>query len=120
MVRLGLDRASSVSAWLNFAGNQIQFYRQKPIGCVIVDFYAPAVRLVVELDGSQHHDQAQAAEDVRRDAMLAELGIAVLRIDNRSALTETDIVIETIFRACCERETHTSAEQGVKVWRRPA
>ena len=26
----------------------VQFYRQRPIGHYIVDFYAPAVRLVVE------------------------------------------------------------------------
>ena len=29
----------------------VQFYRQKPIGSYIVDFYAPAARLVVEVDG---------------------------------------------------------------------
>ena len=32
----------------------IQFYRQKPIGRYIVDFYAPAAKLIIELDGSQH------------------------------------------------------------------
>ena len=32
----------------------IQFYRQKPLGDYIVDFYAPKVKLVVEVDGSQH------------------------------------------------------------------
>lgn len=34
----------------------IQFYRQKPLGPYIVDFYAPAAKLVVEVDGSQHHE----------------------------------------------------------------
>jgi very-short-patch-repair endonuclease len=34
----------------------VQFYRQKPIGNYIADFFAPAVRLVVEVDGSQHFD----------------------------------------------------------------
>ena len=32
----------------------VQFYRQNPIGNYIADFYAPAVNLVVELDGAQH------------------------------------------------------------------
>jgi very-short-patch-repair endonuclease len=32
----------------------VQFYRQKPIGRYVVDFYAPAVGLVVEVDGGQH------------------------------------------------------------------
>ena len=31
----------------------VQFYRQKPIGKYIVDFYAPAVALVIEVDGGQ-------------------------------------------------------------------
>ena len=31
----------------------VQFYRQKPIGKYIVDFYAPAVVLVIEVDGGQ-------------------------------------------------------------------
>ena len=32
----------------------IQFYRQKPIGEHMVDFFAPRAKLVVEVDGSQH------------------------------------------------------------------
>lgn len=31
-----------------------QFYRQKPIGEYIVDFYCPKAKLVIELDGGQH------------------------------------------------------------------
>jgi len=44
----------------------VQFYRQKPIGNYIVDFYAPTVSLVVELDGSQHLERGQAEYDARR------------------------------------------------------
>jgi very-short-patch-repair endonuclease len=35
----------------------IQFYRQKPIGNYIVDFYAPKPKLVIEIDGSQHFEE---------------------------------------------------------------
>ena len=34
--------------------NDIQFYRQKPIGNYIVDFYATAAKLVIEIDVGQH------------------------------------------------------------------
>ena len=34
--------------------HSVQFYRQKPIGNYIVDFYAPKAKMVVEVDGSQH------------------------------------------------------------------
>ena len=74
----------------------VPFYRQKPIGPYIVDFYAPAARLVIEVDGGQHLEPEQAAQDAARDAHLAELGLAVLRFDNRQVLTETKAVVEAI------------------------
>ncbi len=48
----------------------VQFYRQKPIGNYIVDFYAPKMKLVVEVDGSQHLEEKHLEEDKRRDAYL--------------------------------------------------
>ena len=52
----------------------IQFYRQKPIGNYIVDFYAPSAKLVVEVDGSQHLEPDHVEQDRRRDRYLAKLG----------------------------------------------
>ena len=49
----------------------VQFYRQKPIGNYIVDFYAPKAKIVLEVDGSQHMESEQAARDSQRDAFLA-------------------------------------------------
>lgn len=42
--------------WQRLRRKQIngwQFYRQKPIGAYIVDFYCPIAMLVVEVDGEQ-------------------------------------------------------------------
>ncbi|HEX5022942.1 MAG TPA: endonuclease domain-containing protein [Candidatus Binatia bacterium] len=77
----------------------IQFYRQKPIGYYIADFYAPAARLIVEVDGSQHADLAQAERDKRRTAYFKEIGLRVLRFNDREVLVEIDSVTEEIFRA---------------------
>jgi len=52
----------------------VQFYRQKPLGHYIVDFHAPAARLVLELDGGQHFNAAGRDADARRDAALAAMG----------------------------------------------
>lgn len=44
--------------WAKIRGKQLkdkQFYRQKNIGNYIVDFYCPAAKLIVELDGGQHY-----------------------------------------------------------------
>ena len=77
----------------------VQFYRQKPLLSFIVDFYCPAAKLVVELDGSQHFETGHQAEDRARDAALAGLGLRVLRFDNRQVLLETDAVLAAIDEA---------------------
>ena len=77
----------------------VQFYRQKPIGNYIADFYAPVARLVVEVDGSQHFDLAKAEYDRRRTEYLKQMGLQVLRYHDRQVLLELDSVVEDIFRA---------------------
>ena len=45
--------------WHRLRGKQIlgiQFYRQKPLGRYIVDFFAPRAKLIIEVDGSQHFE----------------------------------------------------------------
>ena len=80
----------------------VQFYRQKPIGDYIVDFYAPKARLVVEVDGSQHLKPNYAQRDAQRDAYLAGLGLIVLRFRNSQVLKELDPVAEVIFQTVAE------------------
>lgn len=60
----------------------VQFYRQKPLGPYIVDFFAPAAGLVVEVDGSQHHEPEHLKQDQARDRCLADEGVLVLRFHN--------------------------------------
>jgi len=82
----------------------ISFYRQKPIGPYIVDFYAPAAKLVIEADGSQHLEEEHREYDAVRDAFLKENGLLVLRFDNLQVLKETDSVVGEIFRVCAEKK----------------
>ncbi|MEZ0472715.1 endonuclease domain-containing protein [Luteimonas salinilitoris] len=77
----------------------VQFYRQKPLGPYIVDFHAPAARLVVEIDGGQHFAADGLRADAERDAALTRMGLQVLRFDDRQVLRETDAVVEEIWRA---------------------
>ncbi len=86
--------------WAKLRGKQIhgtQFYRQKPIGPYIVDFYEPKTKLVIEVDGSQHKEEQQACYDIKREAYLHSQGLQVLRFDNRQVLQETSGVVEIIF-----------------------
>lgn len=56
------------------------FRRQFAYEAMIFDFYCPAAKLAVEIDGSTHWDEEKLAKDEARDAWPARRGIAVLRI----------------------------------------
>lgn len=91
--------------WFRLRRKQIlgvQFYRQRPIGNYIVDFYAPKAKLVIELDGSQHFKAQQVAYDSKRDAYLKEQGLTVMRFNNLQALKETQGILETIYKAVAD------------------
>ena len=73
--------------WYNFLRKYpLQFRRQYVIGNYIADFYCHRVRLVVELDGSQHYDPQAAQKDGQRTAYLRSQGLQVLRFSNLDVL----------------------------------
>lgn len=78
----------------------IAFRRQMPIAGYIVDFAAPAHRLIVELDGSQHGERMALIMDRRRDQTLARLGWTVLRFWNADVMSDLDGVCRKIMEAC--------------------
>ena len=94
-------------SWEHLRGKQlvgVQFYRQKPIGNYIVDFFAPSVKLVIEVDGSQHMESKHLHKDKKRDDFLVGLGLEILRFDSRVVLTETEAVLEIIFRKIIDQQ----------------
>ena len=58
----------------------LRFRRQHPIGPYILDFYCPAIKLAVEVDGEGHGHPEQVGHDLRRDRWLAEQGVTTLRV----------------------------------------
>jgi very-short-patch-repair endonuclease len=73
-----------------------QFYRQKPIGDYIVDFFCPRAKLVIEIDGSHHLVSETIEYDRIRDDYLSSLGLRVLRFTNTEVLTNIEGVVESI------------------------
>ena len=89
--------------WSRLRNKQIlgvQFYRQKPLLNFIVDFYCPSANLVIECDGSQHYTNEGLEADRIRDEALTQLGLKVLRFDNRQVLGEIDAVVEMVYQYC--------------------
>ena len=72
------------------------FYRQKPIGDYIVDFYCPKAKLVVEVDGSWHLSGNRMAYDKIKDEFLYALGLRVLRFTNDDIFNRLDGVVKRI------------------------
>jgi len=83
--------------WYNFLKKQsLQFYRQRIIGCYIVDFYCPKAKLVIELDGSQHYETDALEYDKIRTEYLNALDLYVLRSSNHDVDNKFDAVCQII------------------------
>ena len=67
--------------WFQLSGKKlgVAFKRQVVVHRFVVDYLAPAVRLIVEVDGGYH--SRRVAADARRDRELQRLGYRVLRLD---------------------------------------
>ena len=76
-----------------------QFYRQKPIGDYIVDFFCPRAKLVVEVDGGGHFSNEKIEYDRIRDKYLKSLGLRVLRFTNAEVLKRIKGVVEKIVES---------------------
>jgi len=74
----------------------LAFRRQFPIAGYIVDFACPSKRLIVEVDGSQHTEDAQLAIDEQRRRRLESDGWTVLRFWNEDILRDIDNVCRHI------------------------
>ena len=72
-----------------------RFRRQAPIGPYIVDFVCFENRLVIEVDGGQHVEQADY--DAERTAWLESAGFRVIRFWNNQVLGEREAVKDEIW-----------------------
>jgi adenine-specific DNA-methyltransferase len=79
--------------------NAAKFRRQQPIGPYVVDFVCFDLRLVIELDGSQHAKPEMIAADTARTEFLESERFRVLRFWNQEILENFDGVLEAIFVA---------------------
>jgi very-short-patch-repair endonuclease len=99
-----MARIKAICRGLVLAPRGVAFRRQVPIDRYIADFLAPAVGLVVEVDGAGHSLRRSA--DARRDRVLQRLGYRVLRVDAelvRGNLAKAVALIAAALRVGCDQ-----------------
>jgi very-short-patch-repair endonuclease len=94
-LRLGMTD-SERRLWSRIRSEQlgVKFRRQHPLGNYIADFACLDPKLIIELDGSQHAEQA--AYDAIRDQFFRSHGFAVLRFASNEPLLNPDGVLAVI------------------------
>ena len=82
--------------WQKLKGNKLgrKFIRQYSIDNNVVDFYCPARRLAIEIDGELHKDNQKY--DQYRTRYLGAFGIRVIRFWNNEVKNELEKVVSKI------------------------
>ena len=82
--------------WEELRANKlgVHFRRQQIIQGFIVDFYCHKAGLVIEVDGDIH--DLQQDEDARREKVLRELGLRVVRFRNDEVVRNVSAVVGKI------------------------
>ena len=81
----------------------VRFLRQRPINNFIVDFFAPELGLIIEIDGSSHFNKA--AYDFYRQQKLESLGYIILRYSEGEVIQNIGLVKEKIdFAIYCLKQ----------------
>ena len=76
----------------------VGFRRQHPIGPYVADFYCPAAKLVIEVDGQTHDFTLE--RDHAGDEYMRALGLAILRIRAAEVMQDALSVADGLVRLC--------------------
>jgi very-short-patch-repair endonuclease len=78
----------------------LKFRKQHPIGPYVLDFYCPAAKLDIEVDGDAHDMGSNPEWDARRDAWLRAKRLRVLRIPARHLYGDIEPAVVLILTSC--------------------
>jgi very-short-patch-repair endonuclease len=62
----------------------------------IADFCCPAEKMIIELDGQVHGDNANIEKDIIRDHEIENLGFVILRFENKLVFEVPETVLSEI------------------------
>ena len=86
-----------------------KFRQQHGYGPFVLDFYCPALRLCIEVDGSVHDTEETRLKDKDRTAFLNENRIKVIRFRNEEIESNVSEVIRRI-KECVQQIKKTSVQ----------
>lgn len=87
--------------WQALRKNQIlgyKFTRQYGVGKYVLDFYCPAARVAIELDGSQHMEAENQAYDRDRADFINSQKIKVIRFWDNDVFNNLPGIIDIIIK----------------------
>ena len=84
-----------------------QWRRQFSIGKYILDFYCPAAKLAIELDGNGHYKIEGDRYDYERENFISRKGIKIIRYENCEVWNSLELIIERIEKETAQRLNST-------------
>ncbi|MGB2867056.1 MAG: endonuclease domain-containing protein [Bacteroidota bacterium] len=98
LLRRGMPKAEKI-LWSRIRKRQIlgdKFRRQYSVGPFVIDFYCPALKLAIEIDGENHFTKEMMQYDKERQEYIEAFGIEFLRFTNQEIFEELEGVISRI------------------------
>ena len=102
--------------WAQLKNKQLggyKFRRQSSVGRYVVDFYCPALKLAIEIDGDSHFIESVEEYDRVRQDFIESLGVKFLRFTNLDIMNNLNDVLKKILQTCHHPQPLLSKE-GIK------
>jgi len=81
---------------LNDSKLGVKFRRQHPCAIYVLDFYCHEIKLCIEIDGGIHQQEEVIQNDKRREQLISDIGITIIRFSNDEVFQHTSNVINKI------------------------
>ena len=89
-----------VLLWQHLRLADLNIRKQHPCGPYVLDFYCPAAKLAIEIDGVAHDMGDRPLRDEARDAFLRERRLEVIHPTAAEVLRDVSAAADTIVAAC--------------------
>jgi Uncharacterized protein conserved in bacteria len=109
---------AEILLWRHLSRKQIlriKFRRQYSVDRYVIDFYSPALKLAIEIDGDSHFQPGAIERDSERQKYIESFGIEFLRFTNADIYENLDGVIDKIAEHITER-SQNKERKTAKIW----